>query len=109
MTATALRATGLGVALALTTSLAVAQPSSAPPPAGTMQGPTIQGPSVQGPLMQSPMTMQPGSQPMTNSAVTSQGNPAQRACRQKWQQVKASGQKNGQTREQFLTNCMQGH
>jgi hypothetical protein len=53
------------------------------------------------------MTMQPGS--MTNPAVTSQANPAQRACRQKWQQAKASGAKNGQTRDQFLANCMQGH
>jgi hypothetical protein len=101
MIARPFRTLGLGAALALVTSFAHAQQSPASPPApNTMQVP-------------SPMTMPPGAQPMTNPEIGAQGgaqpNPMERACRQKWQQIKASGAKNGQTRDQFLTNCMQGH
>jgi hypothetical protein len=97
MTATPFRTIGLGAVLALVASLASAQqPPMSPPPPNTMQAPN-------------PMTMQPGSQPMANPQVTSQGDPMQRACRQKWKEAVASGAKNGQTRQQFLSDCMQGH
>jgi hypothetical protein len=96
MTATPLRAVALGATLALVTSLASAQQTTAPPPV------TVQAPN-------NTMMMQPGAQPMANPQVASQRETLQRSCRQRWQQMVAAGQKNGETRDQFLANCMQGH
>ena len=99
MTATPLRTFGLGVVLAFATSLAAAQQTMAPPPTAAPPPGTMQG----------NMAMPPGSQPMGNPQVAAQADPMKKACRQQWKQAAASNTTNGQTKQQFMANCMQGH